>query len=163
MKILFKGMDDTFMEQSGFYLSVNNNSQLPLTKFEGIKIPTGFATNIAVKKTFYHKLEEPYSDCRKDIDKSIPSDSPYFKATLNITKYSQKLCFEICLQNEHIIPTCKCADPSIPLMGWQKQQICTSSYDLSCVYNVTTIFNTIELGDTCDDHCPLECDSEVNI
>lgn len=147
------------MEQSGFYISVNNNSQLPLTKFEGIYIPTGYASKIGIDKTYYYKLDQPYSDCRKDTSSIKESDSNYYKDTINLTKYSQKLCFEICLQYEYIIPVCGCSDPSIPATD-SNQEICHFLNDIDCVTNVTNQFNSADLSATCAQYCPLECDSE---
>ena len=147
------------MEQYGFYVSVNNNSQLPLTKFEGIYVPTGFASKLAIDKTYYYRLDAPYSDCRKDITTSTDADSYYYKATQNITKYSQKLCFEICLQYEYIVPVCECADPSI-LIADVNQKVCNTLDDIKCVTNVTNQFNSADLSATCAQYCPLECDSD---
>jgi hypothetical protein len=147
------------MEQSGFYISVNNNSQLPLTKFEGVKLATGYATNVGLTKTYYYRLDSPYSDCRKDVSSYTSSDSTYYKETLNITKYSQKLCFQICLQYEYIIPVCGCADASIPSTD-SSQSVCYLLADINCVTNVTNEFNSVDLSVSCGKYCPLECDSE---
>lgn len=147
------------MEQSGFYVAVTNNSRLPLTKYEGVKIATGYATNIAIQKTYYYNLGPPYSDCREDVSTSTSQDSIYYKKTLEITTYSQKLCFEICLQYEYIIKVCGCADPSIPSTNLS-QAVCHTISDIDCVTNVTNQFNTVDLTLTCGQYCPLECDSE---
>lgn len=147
------------MEQSGFYISVNNNSQLPLTKYEGISIPTGIASKIGIDKTFYYKLDAPYSDCRANTSSYTDADSDYYKDTIKITKYSQKRCFQLCLQGEFIRPTCGCSDPSISSAG-NASNICKSWTEISCVFNVTYTFNTIDLSDTCAQYCPLECDSQ---
>lgn len=155
----YPGKGNSYMEQSGFYLSVNNNSQLPLTKYEGIFIPTGYASKIAMDKTYYYKLDSPYSDCRMDTSTYTDSDSVYYKKTLNVTKYSQKLCFEICMQNEYIIPVCECADPSIPITD-SSQTVCSSLNEIKCANNVTSQFNSVDLSITCAEYCPLECDSQ---
>lgn len=147
------------MEQSGFYASVNNNSQFPLTKFEGIKLATGFSTNVAIRKVNYQRLEAPYSDCRKDVSTFSHSDSEYFKSTVKTNKYSQKLCFQICIQMEYIVKKCNCADPSTPVTN-QSVRSCLSWDDLSCVNNVTTELNNYDLKSICGQQCPLECDSQ---
>lgn len=148
------------MDQAGFYISINNNSQLPLTKFEGIKIPNGFATNVAIKKTHYSTLEPPYSSCRKDTEVANLDDSLYYNLTLKFTKYSQKLCFQICIQFEYIIRVCGCADASVPIMN-RSVPLCSSWNDVSCVLNSTAYMNRIDLPSMCAKYCPLECDTQV--
>lgn len=135
------------MEQSGFYIAVTNNSQLPLTKFEGIKIATGFATNIAVKNTFYYKLGPPYSNCRKDVSTYSDDDSIYYRETLKVNTYSQKLCFQICIQYEYIMVSCNCSDPSIPLDD--SYPICSAWDDLTCVANVRSSLSKIDVSENC--------------
>jgi hypothetical protein len=148
------------MEQGGLYVSVNTNSQLAMTKFEGLKLMTGQASNIGIEKTYYNRLDAPYSDCRKDVSTYTSDDSIYYKTTLKITKYTQKLCFQICLQYEFIIPTCGCSDASIPAALEASPNVCVSLSQISCATNVTNEFNLVDLSVTCGQYCPLECDTQ---
>ena len=84
---------------------------LPLFKNEGIDIPSATSTNIGISKTKYSKYDPPYSNCRRDVVTILASDSDIFKDTLKVSKYRQKLCYEICMQKLYIIPKCSCADP----------------------------------------------------
>lgn len=80
---------------------------------------------------------------------------------MEITKYSQRLCFEVCLQYKYIIPTCGCADASIPTQSTDTDQaICSSLIDVNCVSSVTDDFDNTDLASVCKDDCPLECDSQ---
>lgn len=149
------------MEQSGFYVSVNNNTQLPLHKYEGVFIPTGYASKIAIQKTYYYQLDWPYNDCRKDTSTYTSDDSVYYITTVNATKYSQKLCFDICLQYQFIIPGCNCSDPSIPVIDTTSYSVCSSWTQITCLNTIKDEFNSIDLSLTCDQYCPLECDSQL--
>ena len=91
---------------------VHNRGELPLFKNEGIDIQSGTATNIVISKSKYSKYDPPYSNCRRDVATILSTDSDIFKETLKVSKYRQKLCYEICMQKLYIIPKCNCADPS---------------------------------------------------
>jgi hypothetical protein len=155
------GRQDFYTYQYGAYVIVHNRtSRVPLVKYEGMPVKTGAATNIGVTRTFYKKKEAPYSECRANVDTIMESDSVYFKMTSNITKYTQKLCYEICLQYEYIIPLCKCADPSVPIID-RDLPICNSLLDLSCVDDKRNLFEYESVPLVCDKYCPLECSSQV--
>ena len=94
------------------HVFVHERGILPLYDNEGIDVMSGTASSITIQRTKFSKYEPPYSSCRKDVSTTLPTDSDIFKETLNISKYTQKICFEICLQNLFIIPNCSCSDPS---------------------------------------------------
>lgn len=154
---IYKGKQDFFVEQRGLYLAVHNNTQIPLTLYEGIKIPVGYASDISIKRTFNNRLAEPHSSCRKDTDSYYSTDSDYYKTTLAYTKYSKKLCFEICLQNLLIIPACNCSDPSVPITD-KNQTICSTLTNLDCVDKIRNQLDSTDLSGYCDKYCPTECD-----
>ena len=107
----FLGENDYFTIKSGIHVVVHNRGELPLFKNEGVDVQSGAATNIAISKSKYSKYTPPYSKCRSDVSTILSTDSEVYKKTLGISKYRQKLCYEICLQVLFIIPECKCADP----------------------------------------------------
>lgn len=156
----YPGKQDYYIEQRGFYVAVHNNSQIPLTKFDGIKIPVGYSSYIPVKRTFYERLSSPYSSCKEDVQSISSTDSDYYKATLAYTKYTVKLCYEICLQYKFIIPGCNCSDASIPITD-NKQRICSSLADINCVDSKKTFFDSSDLSSTCAEFCPTECEKIV--
>ncbi|CAF0843935.1 unnamed protein product [Brachionus calyciflorus] len=100
----------------------------------------------------------PFSDCKKSVDSSTQIDSLYLKLTLNISKYSKILCYEICVQYELIIPRCGCGDPSVPLVD-KMLLICSNLSSLECVKNVRE--KVKNLGEFCEKYCPSECDSLI--
>jgi hypothetical protein len=36
-----KGLSDFYVERTGYYVAAHNNSQLPVTKYEGVSVPVG--------------------------------------------------------------------------------------------------------------------------
>jgi hypothetical protein len=41
---MLKAEPDYYVERAGFYVAAHNNSQLPVTKYEGVSIPVGMET-----------------------------------------------------------------------------------------------------------------------
>ena len=97
-------------------------------------------------------MDSPYSTCRKDTSTVLSTDSSYFQATIKITKYSRKLCYEICLNSKLIVAKCGCADPSVPITD-STQTICYKYTDLQCVDQVR--INYTDLSSYCSSYCPL--------
>ncbi|RNA13206.1 acid-sensing ion channel 5 [Brachionus plicatilis] len=120
---------DYFIEKSGIFLAVHNNSANPAMSFEGIKLSVGKSVEIGIKRTFYRKLSEPFSKCREDTSKVLNDDPEFYKRTVKSGFYTRKNCFEICLLFKFIIPACNCTDPRI------------------------------NLSLTCDKECPVSCDT----
>lgn len=135
---------------------MHNNSQSPLIRYDGIKIPTGYVSDVGVKRTYQDRLSSPYGTCRDDTSSYSDSDSEYYKKTIKLTKYSARLCYEICLQNMYIISKCNCSDPSIPITDLS-QTLCTGRTKLDCVESVRDLFDSSDLSSSCGQYCPTEC------
>ena len=127
-----------------------------MVKFQGIDIQTGSATNVEVSRIFYEKLLTPNSDCRNNLT-MVSTDSKYFKLTSTLSnQYYQRLCYEIYINVNTIIPNCNCSDPSI-LIPYNNTSICKTKTELNCVNLWKNKFNQqISIND-----CPLECKSVV--
>lgn len=69
--------------------------------------------------------------------------------------YSQKICFNFCVQKK-IIETCGCAIIILPLMD-TSTQTCSSLEQLYCGINV--MYNFANFSKECQDACPRECDT----
>ena len=151
------GADDSFVEKSGFYVAVHNNSYLPLTHFQGFKISSGTVTEVGVKRKFYESLGPPYDNCRLDISVT-PTDSIYYQLTSQLTTYSQKLCLDICLQKLFIYPICGCNDPSIIITN-TADNLCDNSTSINCVTSVRNNYDEYNILTTCIQYCPLECNT----
>jgi hypothetical protein len=66
----------------GVYLEIHNSSKTPLVRYEGLKIPVGFATDVSITRSYVSKLDSPSSNCRKNCSTYTDSDSMFFKYTL---------------------------------------------------------------------------------
>ena len=160
---LFAGLpntQDNYNEKSGFYVAVHNSSQLPLVNYEGFEVPLGSVSEVSISRTFYYKLDSPYSNCRKDLAMKS-SDSSSTKLTDSFGKYSKQLCFDICLQQNFIIKTCGCSDASVypSIQASLNETFCSTLVQLDCVSKVRDRFDSIRLSDTCSQNCPQECDT----
>ena len=143
--------------ETGFYVVVHNNSEAP-NKYEGVRVSTGFSTEIGVRRRFHYKL--PTGGCRLDTRTIYPTDSTFFglASSLNNTIYSKRLCYEICLQDA-IENGCGCSDPSLVTFSLLPQ--CTSTSQMQCALDYNTFFDTFPTwaNDRCGDKCPQECNS----
>jgi hypothetical protein len=157
-----KGITDYYSKESGFHLTIHNNTRLPLVKYEGVKVSTGFASNVAVKATNLYNSPWPYSNCRQNTSAILSTDSRYYAQTVKFSKYARKICFEICVQNEFIIPNCYCADPlMVAVNELTQQRVCTNLSEMNCVAQIRSQFDTTPLSNVCDKYCPFECDSQI--
>ena len=52
----YAGQQDTFAITRGFYVAVQNNTQLPLTSYEGVKVPVGYISDIGISRTYFYKV-----------------------------------------------------------------------------------------------------------
>lgn len=109
-----------------------------------------------MSRTIHTRLAKPYSNCRQNVNNILPIDSEIYIETLNISKYSQKLCYELCLQNLVILPNCGCSDPSIP-NARRHAHVCNTIQALECVQSQRDIFDTTNIASLCDSYCPIEC------
>lgn len=136
-------------------MSIDERGKRPLTNGGGLTVQTGTSTSIAISRTKYSRLSQPYSSCRENVDTAFDSDSEFFKKTIELSKYYQKLCYQICLQELYIKPNCSCADPSIPLTS-SDTSICNNSTTLDCVNTQRQQIENIKLDEVCGPYCPLE-------
>ena len=152
------GIHDYFTIKKGIKVAIHQQGVRPLMKYEGVYISTGRATHIGFNKNKYSKLSYPFNDCIKDYEKASFKSSLYFNYTLRFSKYSQRLCFQVCMQYEKIIPKCGCVDPEIPFKD-ENQNVCHEKTSLNCAINERSSLDRLDIGKLCNKHCPEECDS----
>lgn len=94
---------------TGVRLSVQNQSDsVPFD--QGISLPVGAQTDVAVFRKFSSHMEKPFSECEQNIDETYPSDM--VKLTLKSGyAYTQVNCFFTCYQF-YLIERCNCYDSS---------------------------------------------------
>lgn len=161
-------MQDYFIERRGIYLAIHNNSQNVMTKYDGIKIPVGFATDVGFRRTYYSKKEYPYSTCVNQAN-TQKFTSVYYDLTLQVSKnggtseefYSKKQCYELCMQFEYIYKRCSCTDASIARVSISTDithNICRNLTQLECISQVRDEFDSsTEFIEKCSPKCPDQC------
>ena len=70
---------DFYLATRGFYLQINNRTEMPLIKNSGIHVPLGQYSTVEIRKEVLENLPAPYSDCRKDLT-PVSSDSIYYNS-----------------------------------------------------------------------------------
>jgi hypothetical protein len=83
---------DNYTMEKGVVVAVHERGRLPVMKYDSLKVGVGQAASISVSRTNYSKLSKPYSDCRVDLTKKLPTDSIYYNMTFDMSKYYQRLC-----------------------------------------------------------------------
>ncbi|RNA37541.1 FMRFamide-activated amiloride-sensitive sodium channel isoform X1 [Brachionus plicatilis] len=155
------GIQDVFSIKKGIKVVIHERGVRPILKYDGIEISPGVAANIAVSRTNFSKQPLPFSSCRRDPDNLLSTDSDYHKYTLSISRYYQKLCYEICLQYEQIVPNCQCADPSIPIVD-SNLTICSNARSLKCAKEQKDSFDSSKnIDEVCGRFCPDSCDQMI--
>ncbi|RNA09553.1 FMRFamide-activated amiloride-sensitive sodium channel isoform X1 [Brachionus plicatilis] len=155
------GIQDVFSIKTGIKVVIHERGVRPILKYDGIEVSTGVAANIVVSRTNFSKQPLPFSSCRKDPENLLSTDSKYHKYTLSISRYYQKLCYEICLQYEQIVPNCQCADPSIPIVD-SNLTICSNAKSLNCVKEQRDSFDSSKnIDEVCGRFCPDSCDQMI--
>ena len=138
---------------------MHNNSFDALTRYEGVKIPVGFETDIAVKRSFYTKLSSPFSNCRTDTKTLKSSDSTYFKfilKSMSYTTYSKDLCYEVCYQ-DLININCNCSDGANFITIDPSKSICSSTQISNCVSSILAACASQDESCSCFSACPEPC------
>lgn len=118
---LFTGNPTTQQEytyKSGMRVIVHNQSVVAFPHDDGVDVPAGAQTNLAVSRTFVGHLEWPYNDCVDRMNEATARRRPRLHRLwslfgLNET-YSQKYCIKACIQ-ERIVDECSCYDLRYPV------------------------------------------------
>ena len=144
----------------GVYVAIHNQSDIPLVKDEGYQIATGVSANLGIRRTFYYRLDDPFSTCRKHVEVPSPKDTKLFVNTKKFSTYRQVICYELCFQYKYAIPICNCSDPSVPLVD-QDLAVCNTYASLACISTQRKLFDNSPIESLCGPDCPQECDSIV--
>ena len=152
-----------FVLNSGARVIVHNQSVTPIFTSEGRDVASGYLTNIGVTRSFFNKLNQPYSDCIMNTTDINSFRSSFYQAMFNVLKiksYRQKNCLQLCLQ-EYLKNECECLDGSLPIIYNKTISVCTSLMKLECLNEKKSeYFENHTLIEKCYEYCPLECDSK---
>ena len=149
-----------YNDASGVMLRIGNNSYLTDQNLDGIRIASGFRTNVAISREFNYIMPHPYSTCL--VDRTFRTyDSDLFNLIINSSyQYSQKLCLEQCFQRESL-RYCNCT-ASVFVSLFNSNQ-CGDLNDISCSLDT---FSKVYLANDfirqeCLPQCPLECNNSI--
>lgn len=132
----------------GAIVVVHNQTSLPMYLEEGVFVPTGSETNIALSKTVIQKLSKPYSNCVKNATDRTLFDSVYFRNTIDSGgSYSQNWCIRNC-SIENILQENRINCDKLNISLYSERQICLNNFE-----NITKNY------DFCSRQCPVECES----
>ena len=103
--------------QSGMRILIHNSSlSQPLVYENGISLAPGFNYDIKVSRTYYSRLDAPYSKCLKDLSPNNPHKTYMMHImfdVLNISTYSQQYCQNLAFQ-KILAQNCSCVNAAYP-------------------------------------------------
>jgi hypothetical protein len=140
----------------GAIIRIGNSSYSMYDSNNGILVPSGFQTNIAIEREFKSTLPKPYSNCE------INSNSPRFMSGLDLYNligqtdyaYSQQLCFSQCIQKKSID---KYNCTLFYLVSLFNKTQCSTHNDQDFIFSSADSFDSSFIDKTCLSVCPLEC------
>ena len=146
--------------ENGFNIFINDE-RIDSVTYEGISLPTGFTTNIEMKKHSIEKVPKPYSECTGDLTTIDAYKSECYKRTFSRDKpYHYNDCSKTCF-NKYSAEVCGCQRPYYRKY-YDNVRNCDGvvNYieDYQCVPNaLLTFVQTPSILNACD--CPIECES----
>jgi hypothetical protein len=125
----------------------------------GITVRPGVQQHVSIEREFFHKLEDPYSDCLNNLN-SPPNEYSkilfsYFER-MNVIEYDKRFCELICFQ-EKLIKKCNCSDISTPKLS--NESYCVSDTELNCMEMFGSYFKSLNIYKYCGKACPEKCNS----
>lgn len=155
-------LNESFTNKRGVRVLINNiTDNLNDLEDQGIDVPAGFMTNIAVKRTFFERLDKPYSNCVKDLTENNPYQTETIKlmfGKLNITLYSQQLCQKF-LYSQLLYEKCNCVDPAFLFMRRNITDVetCVTPVQVMCSEEWFINYHSKPRDNNDNDECPQEC------
>ena len=136
---------------AGVVVSIDNQSIVPFTKGDEIKVAARTNTDLIVDRTFTYKQPAPYGDCLADTSKSSSFSSLYYDYIVRIQgqNYSQQYCSALCLQNQYK-KNCNCSAYDLPVFINSSVLYCDSDNYVACGEKITDLTE-------CTTACPFEC------
>ncbi|RMZ96523.1 acid-sensing ion channel 5 [Brachionus plicatilis] len=142
---------------SGIELFIHNWSSIPVAEAEGISLPGGLETNIAINQFFMKKQPRPYSNCIEDKYSQNSFSSHFYLETVRLYKqYEQKGCLNLCY-HKNIKKKCGCYDPDFFFA--ESNLFCSFEEFTSCILEYRKSMADSLENLACFEQCPEECDS----
>lgn len=140
----------------GGVIFIHEFGSIPITE-DPLFLSPGFITNIALQRTYLHKLPKPYSSCEIDNDKAIKIKSElYTDFKTKSIKYTQNLCFKYCFF-KYNLKSCSCYYDDF--FSFPEYVPCVTSDEIECFRSSSNNFTSTNYFEKyCKLNCPLECD-----
>jgi len=155
---MYVGVSDSLKKHisfTGAIINIGNKSFSSMNDDDQeMLISTGTESFVSMQRTFYHQLEVPYSDCKKN------SNSIFYNVLATLNKpYTQKDCVILCRQ-KRIEDRCNCSD--IRYFPVTKQYRCNTTEEIKCCdLERNAFFERNDLPNECIELCPNECDKFI--
>jgi hypothetical protein len=161
MYVNFNQNLSTFNDASGLMVRIGNSSYVTDQNLDGIRIASGFRTDVAINREFNQMMPRPYSNCLADSN-LINYDSELFNLILNSKyQYSQKMCLGQCFQRE-ALKRCNCT-ASVFVSLYNNTNQCANPREVQCgLETFFTIYLANDfIAERCLPLCPLECNISI--
>ena len=141
----------------GAIVRIENISYPQDFSLDGLSIPTGYNTFVALSREFKSILPKPYSNCEIERNETSFSSELFNLIQKSPYVYTQNFCLVQCMQRL-IIQTCNCFVNVFKSVI--NSTVCLSNESLTCVYQKA--FKNVYLKNdfvqrVCMPECPLEC------
>ena len=138
---------------AGVVVSIDNQTTVPFTQNDLIKVGAKTNTDLIVNRNFNYKLPYPYGYCLDDSSSASSFSSKYFDYIVKTKgyNYSEEYCYSLCIQQQNIL-FCGCANIWIPSFDNSSSNYCSTTVELDCVFNLISL-----KGDNFTDECSLAC------
>lgn len=144
------------LKSSGYRIMINNQTHKPFIS-DGLDIAPGINTNIVINRLYNYRLENPYNDCKSNLNTIDAFDSDLYRAIINSNlTYKQIDCFYLCYQKQ-AIEKCNCYLKSYNKLT--SEIPCKTIEQLTCTFAVWDKFINNDINEMCSSLCPAECDS----
>lgn len=157
-----------FNYRVGFRIIIHNQSIVPFPDEDGVDVPVGKQTNIAMTRTFTNRLSQPFSDCidSMKLETIPPQNRPllivYQQIELDkLKQYQQDYCLHVCYQL-YIIQKCNCTNLNLAFLDIDEFNAlngCVNANDLANMNRASEDFANSRAFDKCYSSCPIECNT----
>ena len=144
-------------KKQGLLLVVHNQTQTLVRSIQlqnGITIPPGYNSYVAVRRNLHSQLPSPYSNCITSLtttQKAVLLNYENYENISGVSAYDQASCNQLCHQI-FVQNVCNCSDPKYPLINSTVTK-CMNSSQLDCIREVNKQANN------CGFDCPNECNT----
>jgi hypothetical protein len=131
----------------GCHVFINNKSVIT-SYYEGVDLPVGAQSNIAISRVYSNRQPKPYSKCVSDSDLASFSFLTRIFAERQL-KYRRIDCFNYCYQRK-VVEVCGCYDLDYPLVQFDREP-CMNLTEFRCTFDFYNNFFKDDVVSNCTD------------